>query len=188
MVTRPLTDGEISLARRVFGASIAYDKVTVSDKPFMPLHPKGTGMAPNGHLYMPGCYQPDYAAGAAWTQAFFIHEMVHVWQYQNKVLDPIADFFRLSLKHRFDYAASYRYTLQPGTDLLDYNMEQQATMVQDYFLRHLCGAERDTGRCQNPGGGGVNADLLKSVLAKFIADPAYARRSPTPDVPKPPAA
>lgn len=189
MVTRPLTSGEITLARNVFGDAIAYDKVQISDGQFVPLQPKGMGMAPNGNLFMYECYQADYSALPPWQQAHFIHEMVHVWQYQNKVLDPIVDFFKLSLKHRFDYAAAYRYKLTVGRDLLDYNMEQQATIVQDYFLRNICGHPRDTGRCQNEGGTTANPDLFKSVLAKFLVNPGYVRPgSPASESPKPPAA
>ncbi len=182
MVTRSLTAGEITLARRVFGDAIAYDKVTISDGRFIPLQPKGTGMAPNGHIYMYGCYHTDYAVTGPMTQSHFIHEMVHVWQLQNRILDPIADFFKLSLKYRFDYAASYRYTLKADCDLLDYNMEQQATIVQDYFLRSICGHNRDTGRCQNN-----DVALLQGVLARFLADPGYAKKLPPPTGDKPPA-
>jgi hypothetical protein len=188
MVTRPLTAAETALARRVFGAAIDYDRVTISDGPFLPGHRRGTGMAPNGRLYMYGCYHDDYAAGSSLTQSHFIHEMAHVWQYQNRILDPIADFFKLGLRYKFDYNAAYRYELSAAKDLLDYNMEQQATIVQDYFLRQVCGADADTRLCQNQGGCAANTDLMKTVLARFIADPGYGRKEPPRTKPPAPGA
>ena len=54
-------------------------------------------------------------------------------------------------------------------DLLDYNMEQQASIVQDYFvLKNKHG--HDDGEKQ----------LFEKVLKNFIADPSYAKRAAFP--------
>ncbi len=193
MVSRPLTKGEIALARTIFADSIDYATVTVSDQKFMgiPFLPEGTAMAPNGSLFMPGCYKTDYSTEDTLWQGTFLHEMTHVWQYQNKVLNPIATAAKLAVKHKFDYAAAYNYVLDDKKDLLDYNMEQQATIVQDYFVLK----DRGTSvwdRCYNPCDDVEKLRLYEKVLEKFLADPAYAKRTAFPAFglgkPKPPKA
>jgi hypothetical protein len=164
MAARPLTAGETDLARRVFGTAIDYDKVRVHDTTFLPGLPPDTAMAPNGQLYMARLYKPDYAQGNLRDQHLFIHEMTHVWQYQNKILHPIAAAADLSLRHKFNYGAAYAYCLEDGKDLLDYNMEQQACIVADHFHALCMG---DAEKCA----------ALSEPLSRFLENPCYARRS-----------
>lgn len=187
MVTRPLTVGEIGLAKTVFGDSIDYTKVTVSDQPFIRFQAEGVAMAPNGKLYMHGCYKDDYARQNIYGQSLFIHEMAHVWQCQNRILNPIASAAKLSLKFRFDYAAAYFYDLKAGKDLLSYNMEQQASIVEDYFVLSR-GGDDHRGHCRNQESGQARAELYKNVLKKFLENPAYAAKRQRPKKPRPPTA
>ena len=178
MTSRPLTDGETALAKTVFGASIDYGAVRISDEKFLGLNflPEGTAMAPNGNLYMPGCYKDDYSQEPVMWQGTFIHEMTHVWQFQNKILQPIAEAFKLTLKHDFNYTAAYAYTLDGKKDLLDYNMEQQASIVQDYFAMKQDGYYSPWGNCQNTCDDDEKKKLFEKVMEKFIADPGYAKK------------
>lgn len=190
MVSRPLTTGEVKLAKSVFGDSIDYATVTVNDGKFAGFHPEGTAMAPNGNLYMYGCYSDDYAQLEIYGQALFIHEMTHVWQYQNKILAPIAEAVKLNLKHKFNYRAAYDYELEAGKDLTDYNMEQQASIVQDHFaLKHEAGSEFWS-NCLNIEYGAQRMALYEQVLDKFLKDPSYAKQAQFPGAgakkPKPP--
>jgi hypothetical protein len=177
MTSRPLTKGEIALARTVFGTSVDYDTVTISDQKFMGLDflPKGTAMAPNGNIFMPGCYREDFSTEETLMKSVFIHEMTHVWQYQNKILNPIASAAQLAVKHKFNYQAAYDYRLDGKKDLLDYNMEQQAAIVQDYFAMKQDGSYAYWGCCQNDGDDTEKRQLFEKVLEKFTADPGYAK-------------
>lgn len=180
MTSRPLTKGEIALARTVFGDSIAYDTVYVSDSKFAGFHPPGVAMAPNGNLFMPGCYKDDYAAESVLTQSLFIHEMTHVWQYQNKILAPMIEAVKLNVKFAFNYSAAYDYKLDGKKDLLDYNMEQQASIVQDWFAQKHGGFSPLYSSCQNSCTDAERQDLFDKVLAKFLASPTYATRDEFP--------
>lgn len=191
MKPRPLTPGEIALAETVFGNSIDYARVTITDGQFIGFQPKGTAMAPEGNLYMYGCYKPDYATGDAYTQGHFIHEMTHVWQYQNKVLKPIVAAVELNFRHAFNYMAAYDYTLDARKDLLDYNMEQQASIVQDYFITKTAGHPAHRGHCKNACTPDDKINLFEKVLDKFLHNPHYARQADFPATfrkPKPPGA
>lgn len=190
MVSRPLTSGEVALAKSVFGDSVDYSTVKISDGKFVGFHPEGTAMAPNGNLYMYGCYHADYSQQSVMTQSLFIHEMTHVWQYQNKILAPIAEAVKLNIKHKFNYTAAYNYTLDGKKDLLDYNMEQQASIVQDYFMLKICGMQGHRGHCQNICSDRAKITLLEKTLAKFLQNPSYAANEAKKNggKPKPPAA
>lgn len=182
MTPRRLTDGEIELARSIFGDSIDYARVTVTDDKYVFFQPKGVAMTPNGSLYMNGCYYADYAAESSYTRGFFIHEMTHVWQFQNKVLNPVAAAAELNLKHKFNYEAAYDFHLDEKKDLTQYNMEQQASIVEEYFLVRHAGMASHACHCKNSCSDNERLQLYEKVLAQFLKNPAYARQS---EFPKP---
>ncbi|MDD9901865.1 MAG: type IV secretion protein Rhs [Alphaproteobacteria bacterium] len=173
---RPLTKNEIALARSVFGNAIQYDAITITQNPWMPFQPKGTAMTPDGHLYMHGCYRDDYATSSPGMQGLFIHEMAHVWQKQNNILNPIAEGVKLGMKYGFNYNAAYPYMLDEKKDLLDYNMEQQASIIEEHFMQKN-GHIRWNDRCQNGCNATEKLRLYEGVLEKFLNNPAYARQA-----------
>jgi len=127
---RPLTDGEIALARGVFGDAIDYGRVRIARRKWAFFQPRDTVMAPTGaiHFHPEGArYRDDFAAASLSDQALFIHEMTHVWQHQKGIFLPLA-------RHPF---CRYDYALRPGRPLHRYGIEQQAEIVAHAFLlRH----------------------------------------------------
>lgn len=127
--TRPLTGGEIALARSLFGEAIDYAQVTVRRRKFFPLHPRGVTMAPMGHLHfhpLAAHYCDDFAAAPLALQGHFIHEMVHVWQAQTR-----GRWYLVLRRHPW---CRYDYALRPGLSLAQYGLEQQAEIVRHAFL------------------------------------------------------
>ncbi len=113
----------------MFGDAINYDKVTIRRRKFMPFQPQRITMAPMGHLHFhpdSDAYCDDFAAASLNAQAFFIHEMAHVWQSQTK-----GRWYLVLRRHPF---CRYRYTLSPGKPLHRYGIEQQAMIVQHAFM------------------------------------------------------
>jgi hypothetical protein len=127
---RPLSDGEIALARSMFGAAIDYARVRIARRKWAFFQPRDTVMAPTGkiHFHPQGTsYRDDFAAADLADQALFIHEMVHIWQHQKGIFLPLA-------RHPF---CRYDYALRPGRPLHRYGIEQQAEIVAHAFLlRH----------------------------------------------------
>lgn len=182
-IVRALTDGEIKLCRTLFGDALDYSAVKISDGRFTPFQPEGCGMAPGGRLFMYGCYFADYSREDPWTRALFIHEMTHVWQFQNKILNTLVATAELLLKYKFNQAAyfaeAYPYHLDEKKDLLDYNMEQQASIVQGYFM--LKREKKDSSHhCQNTCSDDEKIKLYEKVLEKFLKNPAYAKQDKFP--------
>jgi hypothetical protein len=164
--TRPLTPGEIALARRVFGAALDYDAVRIHARAYLPfgLQPARTAMAPNGHLYFPpACHQRDFSACDSGQQMWFIHEMTHVWQHQLGYWVRLRGAIRLGL--------GYGYTLAPTRRLSDYNMEAQGNLLADYFALKVLHAPHRLYEARYRAMPEALA-LFETVLAGFIADPA----------------
>ncbi|MDF0488781.1 vgr related protein [Sphingomonas sp. H39-1-10] len=127
---RPLTDGEIALARGVFGDAIDYAPVRIVLGKWAFFQPRDTVMAPRGHIHFHPkgtAYRDDFSRAPLGAQALFIHEMVHVWQHQCGLFLPIR-------RHPF---SRYHYAIRPGLPFARYGIEQQAEIVRHAFvLRH----------------------------------------------------
>lgn len=167
--------GETFLARVVFGRSVAYQRVRIHDHGYMPFQPCNSGMTPNGDIYITGGASPDYSMEFGPARAFFIHEMAHVWQKQNGILNPIWSAIGNTLRHGFIYSRAYRCTLRPAYDLLDYRIEQQASIVADYYRTFILGIGPRNDLLQNNETGEALKSLFLAVLKKFLDDPSYGR-------------
>lgn len=134
---RALTAGEIALAEPIFGDAIDYSRAQISDHKWAFFQPRNVAMTPSGCIHFHphgGLYRPDFAADSIDMQAFFLHELTHVWQHQQGIFLPLR-------RHPF---CRYDYALKPGWTLKQYGIEQQAEIVRHVFLlregRHVPGA------------------------------------------------
>jgi hypothetical protein len=136
-VQRPLTGGEIALARAAFDSKIDYTRVRVSggpgNNPFAHMaFAKGNPAITIGStIYFKVDYCPDFSAPGR-NRKCFIHEMTHIWQYRN--LGMPAFFLRYGeevLKAKGKPDDMYNYAA--GTAKFgDSMLEAQAEMVCDY--------------------------------------------------------
>jgi len=127
--SRSLTEGEVALARAVFGEAIAYDRVRVCHHKWIFFQPRRIVMAPMGHLHFHphgDLYCEDFSAASRALKGLFIHEMAHVWQAQTR-----GRWYLVLMRHPF---ATYSYSLKPGWPLHRYGLEQQAEIVRHYWL------------------------------------------------------
>ena len=175
---RNLTTGEIALAADIYQHSINYERVKIHHKKYFFLQPNNSGMTPNGEIYVAGDgYSADYSTSSeVESKAFFIHEMAHVWQTQNRILNVRLAALLAQFEHGFNYSRAYPYALRAGATLLDYNIEQQASMIEDYFRVVKRGGQFRANRVQNLGSREENIELLMRVLADFIIDPTMPFR------------
>jgi hypothetical protein len=126
---RVLTIGEKSLVRSVFSDQIDLDRPRICASYWVI---KGYAISPNGNIYFnPHDYLLDFSQARLGQQSWFIHEMTHVWQVQHGI-----KVVRKALLDR-----RYQYLLQTGKDFLSYGIEQQAQMVQDYFMQRELGQD-----------------------------------------------
>lgn len=183
-MSRTLTQGEMSLVKSVFGNSLDLARVRVHDEKYIFFQPDNSGMTPNGELYVHGVYSADYSSDRPNRQAFFIHEMVHVWQHQTGVLagGVIGSAIVEMIGRLGDYGSAYPYVLDGAKDLTDYGLEQQASIVEDYFRITRLGDEPKRARapasrvCCPSQPTLSNRALYEKVLHRFLNDPTYGRR------------
>lgn len=129
MKRRSLTPGEIALSRSIFGETIDYSRVRLVEGKWWPFHPRGAAMAPMGNIWFHpdrGGWSDDFSKEPLRRQAYFIHEMVHVWQAQKG-----GKFYLPLMRHPF---CRYSYELKRGKPFERYGIEQQAEIVAHRFL------------------------------------------------------
>jgi len=125
--SRYLTTGEIALAHSVFGNSIKLDKVQLKTAWWVLKH---YAVSPNGNIYFNSAdWIMDFSEAPLSKQSWLIHELTHVWQLQQGL-----KVVRGALINR-----KYDYVLETGKSFFKYGIEQQARMVQDYFVRRQRG-------------------------------------------------
>jgi len=126
---RGLTPAEMVLARSVFGTQLQTDTVCLVACRWVL---RGYAISPNGHVYFhPDDWREDFAQADLNTQSWLIHELVHVWQVQQG----------MAVLRRALFDRRYRYQLVQGKSFLSYGIEQQAQIVQDYFVRRVRGQD-----------------------------------------------
>ncbi|QGX91780.1 type IV secretion protein Rhs [Tatumella sp. TA1] len=136
-IVRRMTLGEIVMARMVFGESIVYSRVWIHCDSYLPfgLQHQSYAMTPNGELwYRKSMYRDDFSANSVFIEDryVFIHELAHVWQYQH------GQWVRM--RGAFSWAAEYSYRLDK-VKITDYSLEQQASILADYWLLLVYGTE-----------------------------------------------
>lgn len=127
---RLMTLGEIAMARQVYNNSIAYNRVWIHCESYLPfgLQNENFAMTPNGELWFrKETYKDDFSLNtlAIEDKHLFIHELAHVWQHQH------GQWVRL--RGLMSWAADYYYELNKS-GLLEYSLEQQASILADYWL------------------------------------------------------
>ena len=125
---RPLTSGEIELARTMFGGAIDYSKVELVRGKWIFFQPRGVVMAPTGNIHFhpdSDRWSDDFAKEKLTQQGLFIHEMTHVWQTQRA-----GKWYLPLIRHPF---CRYGYELREGRPFLRYGIEQQAEIVKHRF-------------------------------------------------------
>lgn len=123
---RRLTPEEIALAHSVFGNAIVYERVRVDEKAYL---------GPKQHHFAYVSFDIVNSWGKL-GDAHFIHEMVHVWQYQRvgAVYIPRA-LYAQRTREGYNYGGVSG--LLAAKDLTDFNYEQQGDVVADYYLLRL---------------------------------------------------
>jgi hypothetical protein len=126
---RPLTDGEVALARSMFGNAVDFGKVTIRRRKWFPVQPREIAMAPRGHIHFhprSSAYCDDFSTQPLHRQGLLIHELTHIWQTQQR-----GEWYLVLHRHPW---CRYDYSLKPGWRLVRYGIEQQAEIVRHAFL------------------------------------------------------
>ena len=157
---RFLTVGERSVLAPIYRDSIEYGAVRVVRGRAFPLQGRMTLVTIGRVIYAPEpVYLDDFSRGTDIDRSILVHEIAHVWQHDAGI-DVVAGAMRALVATGGRYGRAYEYRLDLRRDLLDYGIEQQASILEHYYLaREL---DRD-------------GDRFHAVLRRFLADPRYPR-------------
>ena len=91
---RQMTVRERALAESVFGSALDYQRIRIHNRKYWWFQPRRVTMAPNGHLWFhpkSDLFCADFCDRDLGLQGHFIHELVHVWQYQKGIASYCGD-------------------------------------------------------------------------------------------------
>lgn len=132
--TRRLTPGERALADAFIG-SIPYDSVRLYEQSwrngaFLIANRAGSAVAIGNEISFPSnLYAADFSVASTRARGLFLHEMVHVWQYNNRSYVPLL----AGLEHIYK-GNPYDYSIVAGKSFDDYGWEEQAQIIQDCYV------------------------------------------------------
>jgi hypothetical protein len=136
---RQLTPAEIQLCEPIFGHLIDYSQVRIMNHLFVPWQSAWVVMAPCGDIHAHNRhYKADYSQASLGYQALFIHEMTHIYQYQQGINVLLRGallqtaFFLTGKKYN-----PYAYRLKSNKTFNCYNIEQQGDIARDIFLKKI---------------------------------------------------
>ncbi|MBD3808185.1 MAG: type IV secretion protein Rhs [Epsilonproteobacteria bacterium] len=137
---RNLTIGEIDMLKALFSDSIDYGLVKIYRDKFLLFQKTNVAISPNGNIYFDEKHhKDDFSLSSNSDKMWFIHEMTHVWQYQNG-FKLIKNALKLSLGGKYKKNRAYCYDDKCVPEpFCAFNFEQQATIVEHYFgAKYLC--------------------------------------------------
>ena len=128
MKLRRLTPGEVALAAEVFGATLNPDRARIV-----------TGAPTGGLAFVLWRWMvfpvtaEDFSAQPLSTQAWFVHELTHVQQFQTRPMWTLASWLKMLLAGGYGPGLpGYRYSHPIEWTAL--NLEQQARVMEDRWL------------------------------------------------------
>lgn len=130
---RYLSEDEIAYARQFFGDTIDYSEVKVFNRRHfhygLPTSQNSvaTSFFGNIHLYAENMRDQDLTSSTN-LKATLIHELTHVWQYQNY---GIVTHFNNAVPVLFGGSEKYDYEIDVSVSFHDYKYEQQAEIMED---------------------------------------------------------
>ncbi len=148
--TRKLTPQEVQVAKSVFGDSINYDLVRIDESARSVAAAKEIA---NGESYRPFTTFHTINTWGAIENSKLIHELTHVWQYEQDGAIYIAEALAAQHsdeKYAYGGIAELEKRLAQGEGLTSFNREQQGKLVEHYYELRTKGSTQD-GTISDPG-------------------------------------
>ena len=179
---RDVSDTEKALLQPIFKNAVQYDRVKVHQSPGANLFLRITG---GEALAVGDVVIVKNSPSADTTEADYemVHEFAHVWRNQNcgdTIAANLREIFSAVLPGNGVFSR-YDYALEDGKKLEDYGVEQQASIIADYYrIKNGNGPYYITNQIAR----GQNVmPLYNAVLVDFLKDPAYLSQVCHPQTP-----
>jgi hypothetical protein len=138
-MARELTVGEIKFLEPIFGRTLHYYAIHCDINKHQLGGPDNSITLSGNPLFAQQVYEEDFSKADINSQWIFVHEVTHAWQWQHGRY-PVWEGLGLAMRHGAKhYDKSYPYDLNGGKNFDDYNLEQQASIMADYWIVSRCG-------------------------------------------------
>ncbi|MCD4793594.1 MAG: hypothetical protein K8R54_10195 [Bacteroidales bacterium] len=129
-MSRKLNNKEVQILKSLYFNEIDYEKVKLTNQHlFSHLLKKYSGIVfDNTIVFTKKSYKDDFSINTEST-ALLVHEMCHVWQYQNLNYRWI----KAGIEHIKFGKSTYKYNIADHKKLTDFRFEQQGDIMADYF-------------------------------------------------------
>lgn len=121
-ISIPVTNEEIQFIDSFFGGTIHSNRVDLFENEELQRY-SYVAQADRNNIHFRA--DLNYSENREFYRPLLIHELVHVWQWQHGFL-----FFALDNDLNNDYS----YLLDIDQKFKDYGIEQQAELIQDYYI------------------------------------------------------
>ena len=153
-MTRKLNNNELTILKSLYFNEIDYDKVILTNQHlFSKLLKKYSAIVfDNTIVFTKKSYKDDFSINTE-SMALLVHEMCHVWQYQNLNYR----WYKAGIEHLKFGKSTYSYNIADHKKLTDFRFEQQGDIMADYFrLKKREGSENQ-----------IYEDVIYSVIKKW---------------------
>jgi hypothetical protein len=133
---RPLFEHEITFAQRVFGDTLPFNKIEVTNlsgiggREFVTPSIDGTILVNMGVGFSDPIAHINPPKGKTEEGQIFVHELTHAWQVSHT--DFVSEFFWRAAIDKLNDSASYIYG-PPGPPFSSFGLEAQASLVEEWF-------------------------------------------------------
>lgn len=150
---RKLTPQEIAEAQLIFADQLDYQRINIHENIKWPNWigvagsflqgrpaPSANAVCLGWHVYFPRVLHTRPHEINLQDMAWLLHELTHTWQYQQRGPVTILSALHIHLFSRsnpYDYGGEQglRAAIHTRRTWADFNIEQQADIVRDYYLR-----------------------------------------------------
>jgi hypothetical protein len=129
---RHLTNDERTFLSSIFYSTLPYRSI-VCDINDRNRGGEDNSITPMGNPYFSVHKMcPDFSKADSSKRWVFIHEMTHVWQHYHRI-SAVIGAISVWVKCKRNYQDGYPYRLADSKSLRSFNIEQQASIVADYW-------------------------------------------------------
>ena len=127
---RKLNNNELQLLKSIYLDTIDYNKVKLTNQHlFSKLLKKYSGIVfDNTIVFTKKSYKDDFSLNTG-SLALLVHEICHVWQYQNLKYR----WYKAGIEHLKFGKSTYSYNIADHKKLTDFRFEQQGEIMANYF-------------------------------------------------------
>ncbi len=131
---RKLHNNELSILKPLYFKEVDYDKVIITTEHLFSKLLRGySGIVfDNTIVFTKKSYRDDFSKTTS-DMALLVHEMCHVWQYQNLNYR----WYKAGVEHVKYGKSTYLYNISEHKRLTDFRFEQQGEVMADYFRKKL---------------------------------------------------